>query len=139
MKKVTFAPKLRENGISSTSEESGWINSTVAEDHWHKIDGTAETASDSGANIHVISRALAEEKRWEIYEEANGYNIQFGKKGAITRVSHYIQGAGLIQKVAVVDDAHTNLISTSLLIQDSKEKDVTVIYSDKKVQVVEVM
>jgi hypothetical protein len=36
-----------------------------------------------------------------------------------------------------VDDAHTNLISTSLLIQDSKEKDFNVIYSDKKVQVVD--
>jgi hypothetical protein len=84
----------------------------------------------------VISRIVAERKGWKIYEEKSPYNIQFGKKGSITRVTHYVMGAGLIKKAAVVDDAHTNLISTSLLIQDSKRKDITVVYSDKKVKII---
>jgi hypothetical protein len=60
----------------------GWVNSTVDEEQWHKIQerNTVDTASDSGANIHVVSKAVVEAKGWKMYTEKTPYKIQFGKK-----------------------------------------------------------
>ena len=68
--------------------------------------------SDSGATINVISEADVCALRLPRAQYQTPFRVQFGKESAVSIVTHYVQGNGLIDKLAIVSDAVCSLIST---------------------------
>ena len=72
--------------------------------------------SDGGSVLDIIPHEMAKDLIRKghinhIENETNPFPVRFGKKGAITYVSQYIQGKGLLDKVSVSDDIPVALIS----------------------------
>ena len=65
---------------------------------------------DSGANISIARKSLAENMGLEIKQYQKRVVIQFGKEGAKSVAKGYANFGELLGDIAIVEDAHETLI-----------------------------
>jgi len=88
---------------------------------------------DSGANISIAKREIAEKLGVKIRTVTEKIKIQFGKEGARSEAIGYANFGELIGDVAIVDDASDTLIH----IKNFTDKGMRVVFDGDKVQIVD--
>lgn len=88
---------------------------------------------DSGANISIAKRELAEKMGVTIRKVKEKIKIQFGKEGARSEAIGYANFGELIGDVAIVEDASDTLIH----IKTFTDKGMRVVFDGDKVQIVD--
>ena len=92
---------------------------------------TTQGISDSGATISIMPSSTASRLQLPLHPFKQPINIRFGKEGSASISTHYVQGKGLLNQVAVVDDARMVLIST----RDFVKQGLQVRYTDQLVTI----
>jgi len=88
---------------------------------------------DSGANISIARRELAEKMGVKIIEYEEAVSIQFGKEGARSEAIGYANFGELIGDIAIVNDASDTLIH----IKTFTDKGMRVVFDRDIVQIVD--
>ena len=88
---------------------------------------------DSGANISIARRELAEKMGVKIIEYDETVSIQFGKEGARSEAIGYANFGELIGDIAIVNDASDTLIH----IKTFTDKGMRVVFDRDIVQIVD--
>ena len=86
-----------------------------------KTDSKTRAMIDSGANVNVTKKEIAEKYDIEITQTREQDSVQFGKKGSKSKIKGYGNFGHMIGQAAIVEDINETIIHAGTFTDKGKE------------------